>query len=237
MTVNVYHKHSVVKDKAPDAKQVELGEIAVNANQDSAALFIKDSADKVVKVGGDIGKLEQDIKRIKLALKIYDSNSDADHESYEEWLTSHDNTLNTHKEHLEAIDVEIEELKKTLALLQAGDDKDIENLEARVEALETSVDQIAKDVNKIDNEQEQIKVDLVTLNVALNQEVEDRNDGDVALSRRIDELEAIKIEAGPGIKITNPCTYEYKIKIDEKWLTEFLEDYLKKNIAGTLPVI
>ena len=230
MTVNVYHKHSVVKDKAPDAKQVELGEIAVNANQDSAALFIKDSADKVVKVGGDIGKLEQDIKRIKLALKIHDSNSDADHESYEAWLISHDNTLNTHKEHLDAIDVEIEELKKALALLQIDDDKDIENLEARVAALEASVNQLAADVNKIDQEQEQIKADLAA-------EITDRNDGDVALSKRLDELEAIKIEAGPGIKITNPCTYEYKIKVDEKWLTEFLEDYMKKNIAGTLPPI
>lgn len=230
MTVNVYHKHSVVKDKAPDAKQVELGEIAVNANQDSASLFIKDSADKIVKVGGDIGKLEQDIKRIKIALKVHDSNSDDDYENYEEWLTSHDNTLNTHKEHLEAIDVEIEELKKTLALLQIDDDKDIAGLEARVAALEISVSQLAADVNKIDQEQEKIKADLAA-------EIKDRNDGDVALSKRLDELEAIKIEAGSGIKITNFSPYKYKVKIDEKWLTEFLETYMKKNIAGTLPSI
>ena len=230
MTVNVYHKHSVVKDKAPDAKQVELGEIAINANQDSASLFIKDSADKIVKVGGDIGHIEQEIKRIKLALNIHDGTSDADHASYEAWLTSHDNTLNTHKEHLEAIDVEIEELKKTLALLQIDDDKDIADLEARVVILESSVSQLAADVNKIDQEQEKIKADLAA-------EITDRNDGDVALSKRLDELEAIKIEAGTGITITNTSPYEYKVKVDEKWLTEFLEDYMKKNIAGTLPSI
>ena len=230
MTVNVYHKHSVVKDKAPDAKQVELGEIAINANQDSASLFIKDSADKIVKVGGDIGHIEQEITRIKLALKIHDGTSDADHESYEAWLTSHDSTLNTHKEHLEAIDVEIEELKKTLALLQIEDDKAIADLEARVVILEASVSQLAADINKIDQEQEKIKADLAA-------EITDRNDGDVALSKRLDELEAIKIEAGPGIKITNPRAYEYKVKVDEKWLAEFLEDYMKKNIAGTLPSI
>ena len=237
MTVNVYHKHTVVKDKAPDSKQAELGEILLNANQDSAALYIKDSADQIRKVGGDIGKLEQDIKRIKLALKIHDNNASAEHESYEEWLKDHDNTLHTHKEHLDAIDAEIAELKRILALLQADDDRDINDLQKRVAALEASVEQLGKDINKIDNEQEQIKLDLITLNVALEEEKKDRNDGDVALSKRIDELEAIKIEAGPGIKITNPCTYEYKVKIDEKWLTEFLEDYLKKNIAGTLPPI
>lgn len=64
MTVNVYHKHSVVKEKAPDAKQVELGEIAINANQDSPALYIKDSADQVRQVGGDIVAIEEELKRI-----------------------------------------------------------------------------------------------------------------------------------------------------------------------------
>ena len=230
MTVNVYHKHSVVKDKAPDAKQVELGEIAVNANQDSAALFIKDSADKIVKIGGDIGHLEREIKSIKLALNIHDGLSDADHASYEAWLNSHDSTLDTHKEHLDAIDVEIEELKKTLALLQIDDDKDIAALEAKVVALEASLSQLADDVNKIDQEQEKIKADLA-------EEITDRNDGDVALSKRLDELEAIKIEAGAGIKITKTSAYGYKVQVDEAWLTEFLEDYMKENIAGTLPPI
>lgn len=68
MTVNVYHKHSVVKDKAPDAKQVELGEIAINANQDSPALYIKDSADQVRQVGGDIVAIEEELKRLDFVL-------------------------------------------------------------------------------------------------------------------------------------------------------------------------
>ena len=68
MTVNVYHKHSVVKEKAPDAKQVELGEIAINANQDSPSLYIKDSADQVRKVGGDIVAIEEELKRLDFVL-------------------------------------------------------------------------------------------------------------------------------------------------------------------------
>jgi hypothetical protein len=68
MTVNVYHKHSVVKEKAPDAKQVELGEIAVNANQDSPALYIKDSADQIRKVGGDITYIENELIRLNFVL-------------------------------------------------------------------------------------------------------------------------------------------------------------------------
>ena len=230
MTVNVYHKHSVVKSKAPDRSQLELGEVGINANQDSPSLYIKDSADVIIKVGGDIGKMESDIKRIKLALKIHDTEDSGDHESYEQWLTAHDVLLKTHSEHLEVLETELEELKKALALLQAGDDQDIAALEARVTALEASVNQIADDVNKIDQEQEQIKVDLAT-------EVTDRTDGDVALSRRIDALEAIKIDAGPGIKVNEVNPNEYKILIDKKWLEEFLEDYMSKNIAGTLPPI
>ena len=229
MTVNVYHKHTVVKDKAPDSKQAELGEILLNANQDSTALYIKDSADKIVKVGGDIGKLEEDIKHIKLALAIHDTDSDADHESYEAWLTSHDNTLETHKEHLEAIDVEIEELKKALALLQIDDDKDIGALEARVTALEASVNQLAADVNKIDQEQEQIKADL-------SAEITDRTDGDVALSNRIDVLEAKTITAGEGITVTVTAS-DTLVEVDQDWLEAYLEAYLKKNIAGNLPPI
>ena len=68
MTVNVYHKHSVVKEKAPDAKQIELGEVGINANQDSPALYIKDSADQVRKVGGDIVAIEEELKRLNFVL-------------------------------------------------------------------------------------------------------------------------------------------------------------------------
>lgn len=68
MTVNVYHKHSVVKEKAPDAKQIELGEVGINANQDSPALYIKDSADQVRKVGGDIVAIEEELKRLDFVI-------------------------------------------------------------------------------------------------------------------------------------------------------------------------
>ena len=69
MTVNVYHKHSVVKDKAPDVKQAELGELLLNANQDSFAVYLKDSADTIRKVGGDIVAIEEELKRLAFVLE------------------------------------------------------------------------------------------------------------------------------------------------------------------------
>ncbi len=249
MTVNVYHKHSVVKDKAPDAKQVELGEIAINANQDSPALYIKDSADQIRQVGGDISAIIKEIQEIhELIEKLNEilpnpidgstnllqllaelGDLKAQVELNAKCCTDAHITLETHQEHLEAIDVEIEELKKALALLQIDDDKDIKDLEARVAALEASLSQLAIDVNKIDQEQEQIKADLAA-------EITDRTDGDVALSNRIDVLEAKTITAGEGITVTVTAS-DTLVEIDQDWLEAYLEAYLKKNIAGNLPPI
>ena len=75
MTVNVYHKHSVVKGKAPDPKQLELGEIAINANQDSPAIYIKDSADNIVEIGAgcDCDAIEGRLDKIEADLEIIEN--------------------------------------------------------------------------------------------------------------------------------------------------------------------
>jgi len=121
MTVNVYHKHSVVKGKAPDAKQLELGEIAINANQDSPAIYIKDSADNIVEIGGgcDCDAIEGRLDKIEADLEIIGNLPNQDQ-----------------------ID-KINDLIDILDQLRIDVDKnaaDIAALVPRVEALETEVD-------------------------------------------------------------------------------------------------
>jgi len=52
MSVRVKLKNSTVKDKAPQPTDLEIGEVAINANVDSPAAYIKDSAGNVVKLAG-----------------------------------------------------------------------------------------------------------------------------------------------------------------------------------------
>ena len=57
MSLNVRHKHSSVQDQAPQPSDLVNGEIALNINANSTALYTKDSAGNVVKLapsGGDV---------------------------------------------------------------------------------------------------------------------------------------------------------------------------------------
>ena len=49
--LHLVHVKSATKDKAPDASNLIYGEIAVNYNVDSPALYIKDSTNQIVKFG------------------------------------------------------------------------------------------------------------------------------------------------------------------------------------------
>ena len=51
MTIKIQHKRSAVKDKAPLPADLEYGEIAVNYEATDPALYVKDSADAIRKIG------------------------------------------------------------------------------------------------------------------------------------------------------------------------------------------
>jgi hypothetical protein len=51
MTIKVQHKRSAVKGKVPLPTDLEYGEIAVNYEATDPALYVKDSADAVRKIG------------------------------------------------------------------------------------------------------------------------------------------------------------------------------------------
>ena len=50
MSLNVRHKHSSVQDQAPQPSDLVNGEIALNINANSTALYTKNSAGAVVKL-------------------------------------------------------------------------------------------------------------------------------------------------------------------------------------------
>jgi hypothetical protein len=50
--IRIRSKNSVVKDKAPLPADLEIGELALNAHQDSPAIYLKDAAGAVRKVAG-----------------------------------------------------------------------------------------------------------------------------------------------------------------------------------------
>jgi hypothetical protein len=50
--IRIKSKNSVVKDKAPLPADLEIGELALNAHQDSPAIYLKDAAGAVRKVAG-----------------------------------------------------------------------------------------------------------------------------------------------------------------------------------------
>jgi hypothetical protein len=52
MAIRIKSKNSVVKDKAPLPTDLEVGELALNAHQDSPAIYLKDAAGAVRKIAG-----------------------------------------------------------------------------------------------------------------------------------------------------------------------------------------
>lgn len=198
MTVNVYHKHSVVKDKAPDVKQAELGELLLNANQDSFAVYLKDSADTIRKVGGDIVAIEEELKRLAFVIEQIQDITDI----------------------LDNLDGSgLEKLMKALAALEAQvlllaqhnveQDRDIDEIQEWIKTADVNINEIAKNVADL---QEQVVKHKI--NIEQNE-------------KRLDQLETLDVDAGVGIKVERTDAYKFKVSIDEAWLAAFVADALK----------
>ena len=156
MTVNVYHKHSVVKGKAPDAKQLELGEIAINANQDSPAIYIKDSADNIVEIGAgcDCDAIHKELERLEELInnigdipdpetleKVIKKFQEVDFELnvIHDQVDEHDDKIKDLLARVEILENRVDSLQKNVDLLALHDvehQKDIEDLQGRVETIE-----------------------------------------------------------------------------------------------------
>ena len=232
MTVNVYHKHTVVKDKAPDAKQIELGEIAICANQDSPAIYIKDSADSIVKVGADFDAIEEDLKKLNQLLTTLES---LDGSNVQKLI----DTLNEYNE-------EIDDLKKS-SLLQK---KNIEDNEKRLDELE-KFELVEGDGIDLDKDRDG-KITISATDSAevdeLNETVEDHEKRIVALrvnveanEDSIETLETTQVIAGVdgGLIVTQAKdTFAFTIEIDKDWLDELIKAkaaaYLMKDIGDNL---
>ena len=198
MTVNVYHKHSVVKDKAPDVKQAELGELLLNANQDSFAVYLKDSADTIRKVGGDIVAIEEELKRLAFVLEQIQDITDI----------------------LDNLDGSgLEKLMKALAALEAQvvllaqhnveQDKEIDAIQEWIKTADVNINEIAKNVADL-----QEQVIRHKINIEQNE-------------NRLDILETLDVGAGFGIKVERTDAYKFKVSIDEDWLEAYVAEALK----------
>ena len=232
MTVNVYHKHTVVKDKAPDAKQIELGEIAICANQDSPAIYIKDSADSIVKVGADFDAIEEDLKKLNQLLTTLES---LDGSNVQKLI----DTLNEYNE-------EIDDLKKSSVLQK----KNIEDNEKRLDELE-KFELVEGDGIDLDKDRDG-KITISATDSAevdeLNETVEDHEKRIVALrvnveanEDSIETLETTQVIAGVdgGLIVTQAKdTFAFTIEIDKDWLDELIKAkaaaYLMKDIGDNL---
>lgn len=206
MTVNVYHKHSVVKAKKPDAKQLELGEIAINANQDSPALYIKDSADNIIEIGGgcDCDEINRRLDEIEHLIESLPT---------DEQLEKIDNLL----DELQKLEEAIEENKKCCE----SNSQELDDLTARVIVLETEVKQL-----KIDVEQNTTDITQLKLDVAVIKDDLDEAQKDIEANR--EDLEKIDIVAGPGVNVVHAQdTFRWNVSIDRAWLDKVIADALK----------
>lgn len=244
MTVNVYHKHSVVKEKAPDAKQIELGEVGINANQDSPALYIKDSADQVRKVGGDIVAIEEELKRLDFVLQqlqdVIDVIDNFDGSGLKKLIKA-----------LAALEAQV------LLLAQHNVDQD-----KQIAEIENNINEIAKNVadlqeavvkHKINIEQNEKRIDVLeTIDVTGKGEVKveqtDTYKFEVSLkdnfTDKIDVLQTVDVVGeGDGIKVEQTDTYKWKVSLDWSYIdahvaamiADALVPYALKDISENTP--
>ena len=253
MTVNVYHKHSVVKDKAPEAKQIELGEIALNANQSSPALYIKDSADAIVKVGGDFSTLEKELEELKFLVAHLEEllgeipnpenvvkllKTLAALEAQCLLLAQHNKEQDDNIKALVDADIKLgEDIEKLNAYLETQ----LTELHKMVAALEAQVLLSAKHnadqdrhLEKIDKSLRLHEQDIMAL-VKRIEALEKAIDLNLeALEKRVIQLEGIEIKAGIGIKVEmkDPSAnkYGFTVKIDK----EYLDERIQKAITEAL---
>ena len=229
MTVNVYHKHSVVKDKAPEVKQIELGEIAINANQDSPALYIKDSADRIIQIGGDITSIINDIQDLHdLIDKLNDIlPNPIDGETNLIQLLTELGDLKAQVD-LNAkccadAHEEIEKIKDRIDALESQLKTVIEKILKSIAALEAQCLLLAQHNVEQDGRLDDIEKELEKIDVNINEIAKKVGDLEVA----VDALKGISFEAGEGIIIKDKGNYQYKISLNKKWLDKVIAEALK----------
>ena len=222
MTVNVYHKHSVVKEKAPDAKQIELGEVGINANQDSPALYIKDSADQVRKVGGDIVAIEEELKRLDFVLQ-----------QLQDVIDVLDNIDGSGLQKLIKAVAALEAQCVLLAKHNVEQDRDIDDLQKDVAAIQAELLKIEANINQLAQDVEDLKTSaaLQKVNIEKNE-------------NRIDVLETLDVTGeGDGIKVEQTDTYKFKVSLDwdfinahvAQMISDALVPYALKDISTNTP--
>ena len=248
MTVNVYHKNTVVKDKPPERDQLERGEIALCLNQDSPMVFLKDSADNIRQVGGDWnGPIEDLINRLTNLEEIVAG------------IPNPEKVLKLLKE-LTSIEVELEKLRRVDGLQTDqikkldGWVKDLqgnikeqwvwnEAREAEIVALQGNVQDQWKwnearegEINALQgNIQDQWK-----WNEAIEPRV-DENEANIknhwkkikANEDRIVKLETLDVDAvvDEGITVERTDEYKFHIGIDQDWLEEKIKTEIVAFIA------
>lgn len=225
MTVNVYHKHTVVKDKAPDAKQIELGEIAICANQDSPAIYIKDSADSIVKVGADFDAIEEDLKKLNQLLTTLESLDGSNVQKLIDTLTAFNDDIAElkkssllQKRNIEANENRLDELEKIELVEGEGIDLD-KSKDGKITISATDTSDLDDLEEKVENHEQRIE----------------KNEGN------IETLQTTQVIAGidGGLIVTQAeNTFAFTIEIDKDWLDELIKAkaaaYLMKNIGDNL---
>ena len=206
MTVNVYHKHSEVRDDSPPPEMLERGEIALCTNQDSAHLFIKDTANAVRLIGGDWWPTIDDL-RIRLA-------------QLEEIVAGIPNPEKVLKLLKELASIEIE-----LAKLRRHDEKQ----DKQIDALEKAVAELQGNI------QEQWKWNVVIEERVDENEANLKNHWKKITKNeeRIVLLETLDVDAvvDEGITVERTDEYKFHIGIDQDWLEEKIKTEIVAFIA------
>jgi prefoldin subunit 5 len=258
MTVNVYHKHSVVKEKAPDAKQIELGEVGINANQDSPALYIKDSADQVRKVGGDIVAIEEELTRLNFVLSqlqdvidVLDNFDGSGLQKLIKALGALEAQCVLLAKHNVEQDRDIDGLQKDVAAIQAEllkIDANINSFAQDIADLKTSSALQKVNIEKNENRLDVLETMDVTGKGDVKVEQKDTYKWEITLDEtavggRLDQLETVDVTAGNGIIVEQTETYKWKVRVDVAWLdakiskmiSDALNPYALKDISENTP--
>ena len=206
MTVNVYHKHSEVRDDSPPPEMLERGEIALCTNQDSAHLFIKDTANAVRLIGGDWWPTIDDL-RIRLAQL----------EEIVAGIPNPEKVLKLLKE-LASIEIELAKLRRH----DEKQDKQIDDLEKAVKDLQGNIQEQWK-WNVVIEE----RVDENEANLKNHWKKITKNEERIVLLETLD-VDAVVDE---GITVERTDEYKFHIGIDQDWLEEKIKTEIVAFIA------
>ena len=248
MTVNVYHKHSEVRDDSPPPEMLERGEIALCTNQDSAHLFIKDTANAVRLIGGDWWPTIDDL-RIRLGQL----------EEIVAGIPNPEKVLKLLKE-LASIEVELEKLHR-IDKLQTDQIKKLDgwvkDLQGNIkeqwvwnEAREGEIVALQGNVQDQWKWNEAREGEIVALQGNIqdqwkwNEVIEprvDQNEANIknhwkkikANEDRIVKLETLDVDAvvDEGITVERTDEYKFHIGIDQDWLEQKIQTEIVAFIA------